>query len=327
MSLGDKFKLSIIVPVYNASPYLHRCIDSLINQTIGNIEIILIDDGSKDNSLSICKEYATIDKRVIVIEQENRGVSVARNRGIESSKGKFILLLDSDDWLALDAVEVLLNEQQKNNADCVVFGFNQTSGNIWAPNSDITYHSLTELKKEFPYWLYTELLSSSVNKLYKKELIKRLYPVGMAFGEDLLFSLDYLEQCKCISFIKDPLYQHEVYNNSSLTHTFNIQRFGDIEAIQKRILEFAVEKSDKELYKKYVSDCIRIIRSFLLCNEKYKVKKTILRDWLKHSFFKELRLSDYELLWQNRLLLSIVQMRLYYLANLLVNWKRIFKLS
>ena len=181
--------ISIIVPVYNASPYLHRCIDSLINQTIGNIEIILIDDGSKDNSLSICKEYATRDKRVIVIEQENNGVSVARNKGIEYSNGEFILLLDSDDWLALNTVEILLNEQQIYNADCVVFGFNQTSGNIWAPNKNITYHSSIELKKEFPYWLNTELLSSSVNKLYKKELIKRLYPVGMAFGEDLLFSL------------------------------------------------------------------------------------------------------------------------------------------
>ena len=319
--------VSIIIPIYNASFYLNRCIESIVNQTIKDLEIVLVDDGSKDNSLTICKEWAIKDKRVTVIEQENSGVSVARNQGLEYCKGKFILFLDSDDWLALDAVEVLLNEQQKNNADCVVFGFNQTSGNIWAPNSDITYHSLTELKKEFSYWLNTELLSSSVNKLYKKELIKRSYPVGMAFGEDLLFSLEYLEQCKCISFIKDPLYQHEVYNNLSLTHTFNIQRFGDIETIQKKILEFSVEKSDKELYKKYVSDCIRIIRSFLLSYEKYKVKKTILRDWLKHSFFKELRLSDYELLWQNRLLLSIVQMRLYYLANLLVNWKRIFKLS
>ena len=319
--------ISIIVPIYNASPYLHRCIDSLINQTIGNIEIILIDDGSTDNSLSICKEYATRDKRVIVIEQENNGVSVARNKGIECSNGEFILLLDSDDWLALNTVEILLNEQQIYNADCVVFGFNQTSGNIWAPNTNITYHSLIELKKEFPYWLNTELLSSSVNKLYKKELIKRLYPVGMAFGEDLLFSLDYLEQCNCISFIKVPLYQHEVYNNSSLTHTFNIQRFGDIETIQKRILEFAVEKNDNKLYKKYVSDCIRIIRSFWLCKEKYKVKKTIISDWLEHSFLKELRLADYELIWQNRLLLSIIQMRFYFLANLLVNWKRIFKIS
>ena len=112
-----------------------------------------------------------------------------------------------------------------------------------------------------------------------------------------------------------------------MTHTFNINRFKDIETIQKRILDFAENKNDKALYKKYVFDCIRIIRSFLLFEEKYKVKKRILRDWLKHSFFRGLRLSDYELIWQNRLLLSIVQLRFYFFANLLVNWKRIFKIS
>lgn len=319
--------VTIIVPVYNASQYLNRCIDSLVNQTIRDIEIILVDDGSTDDSLLICRKLALKDKRIIIVEQENCGVSIARNRGIEISNGEFIILLDSDDWLALNTVEVLLAEQQKENSDCVVFGFNQTSGNIWAPQEEKIYKNLSALKKVFSYWLNTELLSSSVNKLYKKKLIKRLYPVGMAFDEDLLFSLDYLEQCQCISFIKAPLYQHEVYNNSSLTHTFNIQRFGDIEIIQNRILEFAVEKDDKELYKKYVFDCIRIIRSFLLCKENYQGKKTILRDWLKNSFLKDLRLSNYELIWQNRLLLSIVQMRFFFLANLLVNWKRIFKIS
>lgn len=317
--------VSIIVPVYNAEKYLHRCIDSLVNQSVKEIEIILVDDGSTDNSLSICKEWAAKDKRIVVVEQENSGVSIARNRGIEKSNGEFIILLDSDDWFALNTVEVLLAEQQKKNADCVVFGFNQTSGNIWAPQKEMCYTALSALKKDFPYWLNTELLSSSVNKLYKRSLIKNLYPVNMAFGEDLLFSLDYLEQCKSISFIKEPLYQHEVYNNTSLTHTFNINRFRDIEIIQNRILEFAVEKNDKELYKKYVFDCIRIIRSFLQCGEKYKIKKRILNDWFQKSYFKELNLFDYELIWQNYLLLSIVQMRLYFLANLLVNIKSYLK--
>lgn len=327
MSFNNKFKLSIIVPVYNATKYLNRCINSLVNQSIENIEIILVDDGSTDDSLSICREWALKDNRIVIVEQENSGVSTARNRGIEISNGEFVLLLDSDDWLALNTVEVLLKEQQRENADCVVFGFNQTSGNIWAPLEEKCYNTLFALKTDFPYWLNTELLSSSVNKLYKRQLIKKLYPKGMAFGEDLLFSLDYLEQCKCISFIKEPLYQHEVYNNTSLTHTFNINRFRDIETIQNRILEFAVEKNDKELYKKYVFDCIRIIRSFLQCGEKYKIKKRILNDWFQKSYFKELNLFDYELIWQNRLLLSMVQMRLYSLANILVNWKRIFKIS
>lgn len=319
--------VSIIVPVYNASQYLDRCIDSLVKQTVKDIEIILVDDGSTDDSLSICREWALKDNRIVIVEQENSGVSIARNRGIEISNGEFVLLLDSDDWLALNTVEVLLKEQQRENADCVVFGFNQTSGNIWAPLEEKCYNTLFALKTDFPYWLNTELLSSSVNKLYKRQLIKKLYPKGMAFGEDLLFSLDYLEQCKCISFIKEPLYQHEVYNNLSLTHTFNIKRFKDIETIQKRILEFATEKDVKDLYKKYISDCTRILRSFFSYTERYSVKRKILNDWLNVSYFRYLRLADHELIWQNRLLLSMVQMRLYSLANILVNWERIFKIS
>lgn len=319
--------VTIIVPVYNAEKYLDRCLESLVNQTVADIEIILVDDGSIDASLSICKKWATKDNRITIIEQDNSGVSVARNKGIEKSKGEFILLLDSDDWFDLNTVEVLLNEQRKFNSDCVIFGFNQTSGNIWAPNTNKVYKSLVELKNDFTFWLNTELLSSSVNKLYKRDLIKRLYPVDMAFGEDLLFSLDYLDQSKCVSFIKNPLYQHEVYNTISLTHTFNTKRFHDIEIIQKRILEFALDKNDEDLYKKYMADCIRIIRSFLLCDKTYKEKNVMLYDWLGNSCFNKIKLNQYELIWQNRLLLFFVQYRLFLLAYLLVNWKRILKLS
>lgn len=319
--------VTIIVPVYNAEKYLDRCLESLVNQTVADIEIILVDDGSIDDSLSICKKWATKDNRITIIEQDNSGVSIARNKGIEKSKSEFILLLDSDDWFDLNTVEVLLNEQRKFNSDCVIFGFNQTSGNIWAPKTNKVYKSLVELKNDFTFWLNTELLSSAVNKLYKRDLIKRLYPVDMAFGEDLLFSLDYLDQSKCVSFIKNPLYQHEVYNNMSLTHTFNIKRFHDIEIIQKRILEFALDKNDKALYRKYLADCIRIIRSFLLCDKSYTEKKLVLKDWFENSYFKEIKLNQYSLIWQNRLLLSIIQFKLFPLAYLLVNWKRILKLS
>lgn len=314
--------VSIVVPIYNSSQYLNRCIDSLVNQTIKDIEIILVDDGSTDDSLSICKAWASGDKRIVVFEQVNSGVSVARNKGLENSKGEFILLLDSDDWFALNTVEVLLEEQQKNHADCVVFGFNQTSGNIWSPNMDQVYESLSGFKKDFSYWLNTELLSSSVNKLYKRELIHKYYLVDMAFGEDLLFSLDYLEQCECVSFIKAPLYQHEVYNATSLTHTFNIKRFKDIETIQQRILDFAIDKTDSNLYKKYISDCTRIVRSFFSCDERYKVKKRILNEWLEKSYFNDLRLSGYKQIWQNKLLLCTVQLRCYIFSNLIVNWRK-----
>ena len=93
--------ISIIIPIYNAEKYIERCINSLKNQTYKNIEIICINDGSTDNSLNILKRIAITDNRITIIEQENKGVSVARNKGIESAKGKYIMFLDADDWFEL----------------------------------------------------------------------------------------------------------------------------------------------------------------------------------------------------------------------------------
>lgn len=319
--------ISIIVPIYNSSQYIDRCIASVLSQTYEGFELLLIDDGSTDDSYACCEKWRIKDKRIILKQQQNSGVSVARNRGLADAKGQYILLLDSDDWLASNTLEILVDVQSQNNADCIIFGFNQTSGNIWAPKDNFIYNSIEDFKKDFSYHINTELLSSSVNKLYRKELIKKMYPKDMAFGEDLLFSLDYLEQCKCISFIKAPLYQHEVYNNASLTHTFNIKRFRDIEIIQNRILEFAIDKNDKDLYKKYLADCIRIIRSFLKCDIAYNEKRTILNTWLKNSYLNKINLNQYNLIWQNRLLLFAIQFHMFSLAYLLVNWKHILKLS
>lgn len=316
--------ISIIIPVYNASQYIHRCVESLVNQTYRDIEIILVDDGSTDDSLSLCREWAEKDSRIRVYSQSNSGVSVARNAGIKSAQGDFIILLDSDDWLDITTCQKLLEIQAESQADCIVYGLTQTSGNIWAPAEHKMYETLDDLKEDFLYQLNTELLSSSVNKLYKKEYIKSLYPEDMSFGEDLLFSLDYLDECQKIIFIKEAFYQHEVYNTSSLTHTFNTQRFRDIERIQRRIMDFATDKSDVRLYQKYTNDCIRIIRSFLLSDATYKEKRSMLKNWLRNAYLRNLPLGKIQLIWQNRILLELVQKGCYPLAYALVNWKKVF---
>lgn len=318
--------VSIIVPIYNASFYIDRCLNSLIKQSITDIEIILVDDESTDNSLEICKKWAIYDRRIKILSQKHSGVSSARNKGVTIAQGKFILFLDSDDWLALNSIEILLKVQSINEADCVIFGLNQTNGNVWAPQEYVEYSSIVDFKEDFEYHLNTELLSSSVNKLYRKDLIHTLYPEDMSFGEDLIFSLNYLESCTNIVFIKDALYQHEVYNSTSLTHTFDINRFKDIERIQERILKFSL-KENIGLYKKYLSDCIRILRSFFSYDCTYREKQNIIQDWLNNSYFRKIQLSGFDIIWQNRLLLLFVQHRFFIAACLLVNWKRIFLLK
>ncbi len=115
-------KVSVIIPVYNTEKYLKECLDSVINQTFNDIEIICINDGSTDGSLNILTEYATIDSRIIVITQENKGVSEARNNGMEKAGGEYIMFLDSDDYLYKQACEIAYNSATSNNADVGIFG-------------------------------------------------------------------------------------------------------------------------------------------------------------------------------------------------------------
>ena len=114
-------KISIIIPIYNTALYLNKCLDSIINQTYKNIEIILINDGSKDNSLKICQEYTFRDNRIILINKQNAGVSQARNDGIKIASGDYIMFVDSDDWLELNTIEICVNEIK--NYDLLLFPY------------------------------------------------------------------------------------------------------------------------------------------------------------------------------------------------------------
>lgn len=316
--------ISVIVPVYNAENYLDRCIKSLLGQSYADLEIIMVDDGSTDGSLRICQEWQQRDSRISVISQPNRGVSSARNEGIRKSTGDFIMLLDSDDWLAADACEKLLALIKGKNADCVVCGLKQTSGNIWAPAFDKDYTDPASFKRDFIYWLNTELLSSSVNKIYKRCLLQELYPENMSFGEDLVFVLNYLSHSNRITFTQEPLYRHEVYNSVSLTHSFAPARFSNLEDIQKAILDFAndKDKTGPRIYDKYVKDALHLTR--MLYKDKnvpYIRKKKIIDGWLKQSYMRKLKNSDYELHWKDRMLFCSLHMSWFIGINLIVNGK------
>lgn len=322
--------ISIIVPVYNAACYLERCIESIIKQTYTHLEIVLVDDGSTDESLHICKKWAKQDKRIQVIAQVNKGVSSARNAGIKNATGDYLILLDSDDWLITDTCKILLSQMKQQNADCVICGLKQTSGNIWAPAFDRFYESSATFKHDFAYWLDTELLSSSVNKIYKRTKIKELYPEDISYGEDLIFVLNYLKCCERISFIKAPLYQHEVYNSVSLTHSFEPIRFFNLEYIQQAILAFADDEGKKNIriYDKYVRDIIRSIRMWYKKKDIPLARKNnIVRQWIRNSYMKKLKISNYSLSWKDMFILYCLKINSFTGINLVVNGKEYVKNS
>lgn len=315
--------ISIIVPVYNSENTLERCVNSLVNQTYRAIEIILINDGSKDASGQICDSYLKNDDRIKVYHKKNEGVSIARNMGINKAQGYFLLFVDSDDFLSLDACEILLKNQNTLDPDCIIFGFNQLSGTIWAPQENKQYQSLNEFKEDYAYWLNTELLSSSVNKLYKKSKLVESFPPKMSFGEDLVFSLNYLSNCEKIVFISDTLYQHDNLNEASISHSFDLTRFRDVEIIQRSILDFAICRDNVNLHSKYVRDCVHLIRACLGAeNMPFIVKKQVLHEWLTKSYFRTLNTNNYSMDWRNRMMVGFMKFKCTKVSYLIVNGKR-----
>ena len=147
--------ISVIVPVYNVEQYLERCINSIVNQTYKNLEIILIDDGSTDSSGSICDTLCTSDNRILVIHQDNGGISCARNTGIDHSRGKYVTFVDSDDWIDIRMIEKLYSRIIKDNSQIAFcnFAYVDQQGNEYYDESDKTDHILDENQFWHDYYL------------------------------------------------------------------------------------------------------------------------------------------------------------------------------
>jgi len=195
----EKALISIIIPVYKVEKYLEKCIQSVINQTYENLQIILVDDGSPDNCGKICDEYAKKDHRIEVIHKSNGGLSDARNKGLEMAKGEYIGFVDSDDYIEADMYEVLYNLLKQYNADVSICNFYTVSqGKISIKNADngINDYNRIEILKEI--LLDRNIQSYAWNKLYKKELFDEIkYPIGKKY-EDIGTTFYLLEKCNKI---------------------------------------------------------------------------------------------------------------------------------
>ena len=225
--------ISIIIPVYNVSKYLPNCLDSIINQTYQNIEIIIINDGSTDNSLDICNEYKKKDKRIIVLEQKNCGLSETRNRGIRNAKGKYIGFIDSDDVISPYMFEYLYKALIENDSDISICSCDYFYEN---PNFDDEYkvinmNSIDGLKE---LMIDRKITNHAVDKLYRKELFNDIkFPIGKKF-EDICIMYKLFSKCNNISFVDCKLYGY-YQRVGSITGQYNIDSTIDfINAINNR---------------------------------------------------------------------------------------------
>ena len=216
--------ISIIIPIYNTAKYLPNCLDSIVNQTYKNLEIILIDDGSTDNSYKIAAEYAKKDSRIKLIYQKNTGQSAARNHGIKLATGEYISFIDSDDQIAKDFIKKLLQPFSQQNTVISVCGIHYKRLKQKSV-SNVYINSIRKIRKSESYKAYILYLLatdgrmySSVNKLYKANIVKKLsFDTTLNFAEDTKFVLDYLNQAQGeINFVLEPLY---IYNFGTETST------------------------------------------------------------------------------------------------------------
>lgn len=218
--------ISVILPVYNVEEYLEKCVDSVLNQTYRNLEILLVDDGSKDSSGSICDRYAAMDNRVRVFHQENRGLSAARNLGIEKGRGAYISFVDSDDEIMPDMIDNLYSALEREQTKVSICGYYRDKGKKWTVHR---YCGKTVLgREEVMHSLFydSRLGVTAWNKLYSRDLLTAdIFPVGRYY-EDNAAVTEILGKCDRVAVTERPGYFHR-YREDSITGTISGKKMKD----------------------------------------------------------------------------------------------------
>ena len=236
-------KVSIIVPVYNVEKYLTKCIDSIINQTYKYLEIILVDDGSTDNSSQICDQYAIKDNRIKVIHKENGGLSDARNVGIKNSTGEYLSFIDSDDYIDKDMIECLYNAITNTNSDIAVCGkyIEGETGKYYLKNvnSQLKIYNSKEALKSI---LTNNLIDvSACDKLFKKTLFKDIQFPKNKYFEDMGTIYKLIDLCNSIVHIGSAKY-HYIQRQDSITKTKFDMRYNDLYEHMNQLIELINKK-------------------------------------------------------------------------------------
>lgn len=236
-------KVSVIVPVYNIEKYVEGCIKSLISQTYNNLEIILVNDGSADNSLKICLDFSRIDRRIKIVNKDNGGQSSARNAGIDAATGEYIMFVDGDDYIAVNTVEVLMKCINKYSSDIVQFDYVETNNEYktQVANEPTEFVLLNDMYKMFER-LYNVggSIASPCTKLYNKKLFESIrFREGMIYEDEYLITY-ILQSAKTILYIDFKPYYYLIRPGSTINSVFS----------KKKLDIFVVNKDRKEqLYK------------------------------------------------------------------------------
>lgn len=312
--------ISIIVPIYNVEPYLNRCIHSLINQTYKNLEIILINDGSTDQSGDICNKAAQKDSRIKVIHGENNGVSSARNIGLEIATGKYIGFVDSDDWIELNMYELLYKNIIRNNSDMVICDafIESKATKVHSVMKDDCIFNKNEMFKTIPY---NEGFNWLCNKLFKRELFN-----NVRLNEKIYIGEDILCICECIcygdkfSYISIPLYHYFTREDSAFNSSFNLKKLTNIDAYKKILYlyqEYAPKYVDKAK-EMYIIANINVIKWNILSD----IPNEFIIDQSKNNINEMLNMGNFNLEFKSRIKVYLMKINPVILVKLSEIYKK-----
>lgn len=258
--------ISVVIPAYNIAPFIERCLRGVANQTYRNLEIIIVNDGSTDETGAIIDRIAKADDRMIVIHKENTGVSDTRNKGLDVASGDYIGFVDGDDEVYPDMFEFLIKNAKKHHADISHCGFELVN-----PKQTIQINGTGEIVVQNSKEAMADLLQgqlfepSTCNKLYTRKILKDVrYPVDIRINEDLLFNVNAFSHCECAIYEDVAKYRY-MYNPSSAARSgFDISKQHDMLAVARRIKDYLADKSDlahevKCFYAKKVLNIYRVL--------------------------------------------------------------------
>ena len=294
-------KVSIIIPKYNVEKYLRECIDSIINQTLKDIEIILVDDGSPDNSGKIADEYAEKDKRITVIHQQNKWLGGARNSGLKIAKGEYIACIDADDYIAPDFCEKLYGFANDNNCDITVFSFslfNDKGETLCQTNKNHFFNDTIYRKSNFHESVFPELIKSYDLNFNVCFFSRKIIDKGFLFDEDIRYAEDYeaalrvYKIAESVGYLDEPLYYYR-QNEDSIMHVVKYERLKQIiylfELREKFIKENDLE-TPENLYNSAHLLIKLLIEKFPFVfgtkDKKYSLKKSEIKELLKDQELK-----------------------------------------
>lgn len=309
--------ISVIVAVYNMEKYLERCIDSILLQTYSNIEVILVDDGSRDASANMCDEYAKQDSRVKVVHKENGGVSSAKNLGLELATGEFVIFVDSDDWIELEMIEKLYSACRDNSADIAccgrynVYGVSKKVG-LCPDLSDVVSNKDFVLK----IFCAKECDVSFADKLVKRMLFKDLrFPLNEIHEEEHII-YEVIGRTEKVALVNEPLYNYFHRENSLSTAVFSEKRLVLLKRLE-RLMQF-VENNMTEIKKQAEIYCAqkKIAMLLAICMSSKDTKKKF--KTIAKTLKKELNAQKRLLSSTNRKKLILVDLGVYSLIRQMI---------